>query len=101
MFAHEIEKPIVGMYVIFSLTKQFALDQLRDVSAVFEITDTINQQKPSLFFGVHFDTEAGFGWGPGVQVNPSSIGGVRCKMWSYPRSATPDTVPQILALQAI
>jgi hypothetical protein len=91
-FDRELEKPIIGMYVVVSLSRSLTLDQLHDAAFVMEVADMVNRERPTLSFGAHFGTEEGGGWGPAVQVAPALMGGVRCKIWSYPRNGGSEKV---------
>ena len=92
-FALDRSKPIVGMYVIFRLTRALTSSEVTALAGVFQIADGVSEDRDSLFFaarpGTHIWTEI-----PGNKQVP--VNGIRSTVWSFPRNSTRETRPSVI-----
>jgi hypothetical protein len=96
LFSRDIDKEVVGTYVVFSLNRLATSDDLKGVAGVVHGADFLDKDRPTLSFGVHYDSEE---WGVGptpLSTTKTLVAGMRCETWTLPRTMTPDTKPMML-----
>lgn len=89
----ELDKPIVGIYAVVSLSKPVAEDQLADIAGVVEIYDAINEDRPGLYLGLRPDAAE---WTEIPGDRKIRMPGMRSEIWTLPRTSTQTTKPKIL-----
>lgn len=87
-FAREMDKPVVGMYMVISLVKPLPVERIMGIAGVVAVIDRINAERPQISFGFHPDVEE---WTEIPGNKKISMPGVRSEIWTAPGTFTPDT----------
>jgi hypothetical protein len=91
--SRELDKPIIGLYAIVSLSKPLAEDQLADIAGVVEIFDSINEDRPGLYLGLRPDVDE---WTEIPGNKKILMRGIRSEIWTHPRTSTQTTRSEII-----
>jgi hypothetical protein len=93
LFSREVDKPIISMYVILSLSNHLTPDAVSGIAGAFEIFDGRDENKPGLHFGFR----------PGAQESTeipgnkkTTLNGIRSEVWTFPRTSDANTMASIL-----
>jgi hypothetical protein len=89
LFVHELDKPLVGLYAIFTLTEVMNVTQLSDVAFLLELHNNNTPSKPGLSLSVHSKRDPApapggrFRLGPdGLFIETRSVPGLHWDVWS-------------------
>ena len=92
MFVRECDKPLAGVFAIFTLTRVLDLNELSDIAFLIELHDVhVNPSRPGLFMSVHSKKELAPAPGGNMYQGPKGLlleahptPGMRWDVWSFP-----------------